>query len=170
MNLPLRPVGVGADGARLVGSGIGNIGSQHSLSGNSLAIARWWLVRSATRVSKANRAKRWAPTRDMTRARSRSLDLCYSSVFYHDPAIVNSYIHKPRLRLSSKPDTTSNQISKIFRSFINLNSQISSISIFNVERSRRLDFIHLHVRVLDRTVGNPIFTHPYHYSIYYQTD
>lgn len=69
---PLLPVGVGADVDLPVGSGIGNIRSQHSLSGNSLARVHLQQQKSRTRaaatlVSSVERASSVPTTRDMTR-------------------------------------------------------------------------------------------------------
>ena len=69
---PLLPVGVGADVDLPVGSGIGNIKSQHSLSGNSLARVHLQQQKSTTRaaatlVSSVDRASSVPTTRDMTR-------------------------------------------------------------------------------------------------------
>lgn len=69
---PLLPVGVGADVDLPVGSGIGNIRSQHSLSGNSLARVHLQQQKSTTRaaatlVSSVDRASSVPTTRDMTR-------------------------------------------------------------------------------------------------------
>lgn len=52
MTSPLLPVGVGAEGALLVGSGIGYTGSQHSLSGNSLAIVYRDRTMTASRATR----------------------------------------------------------------------------------------------------------------------
>lgn len=68
---PLLPVGVGADVDLPVGSGIGNIRSQHSLSGNSLARVHLQQERTtraaATLLSSVERASSVPTTRDMTR-------------------------------------------------------------------------------------------------------